>query len=172
MDEEIKEDVRPSKRQHLPSSSTTRFNNASNSPIAGPSKTASSREDIFWDGEIRQTGNIYADPKKDSKPNFRLTDIIGDVSHFCPINVNSPVLILAKTTAISFAIISSYATDWEFAFKRFDADNVSTPVICVSQPAGDDRKPGIKYVKQNWIRTQPYLHTPFSSMHMKVGFIN
>lgn len=80
IDEEVKEDVRPAKRQQLSSSRGTRFNNASNSPIAGPSKAASSGEEIFWDGEVRQTGNIYADAKKDTKPNFRLTDIIGDVS--------------------------------------------------------------------------------------------
>jgi hypothetical protein len=47
-----------------------------------------------------------------------------------------------------------------------------TPVILVNHPIGD-RKPGIKaYQDQNWIRTQPYLHTPFSSMHMKVRTAN
>lgn len=85
-DSDDAEDVRPAKRQHISSSSGSRFNNASsNSPTTSTSHRASgpssSGDGFFWDGEIRQTGNIYADPKKDSKPTFRLTDIIGDVSY-------------------------------------------------------------------------------------------
>jgi tyrosyl-DNA phosphodiesterase 1 len=99
-DNDMKEDEPHSKRQQLSPSNRIR-NKAdtfvSNSPTP-PVPTGSSSSDpdtsakLFWDGEIRQTGNKYADSRKDSKPTFRLTDIIGDVSHilrfsvFCELN--------------------------------------------------------------------------------------
>ena len=42
------------------------------------------RETLFWDGELRQTANMHV---KDTKPVFRLSEVLGKVSsfskHFC-----------------------------------------------------------------------------------------
>ena len=38
-----------------------------------------SKEPLFWDGELRQTAAIRAEPRKDGLATFRLTDILGKV---------------------------------------------------------------------------------------------
>ena len=43
---------------------------------AGPS----AQTGLFWDGELRQTGNQLVDPRESAQPDFRLTDIISPVS--------------------------------------------------------------------------------------------
>ena len=77
------EDAPPLKRQQPSSSSRVRLDKVSlGSATLNPhSAPAASPDEVFWDGEIRQTGNMYADPKKNNKPNFHLTYIIGDVSN-------------------------------------------------------------------------------------------
>lgn len=37
---------------------------------------------FFWDGELRQTANAHADRYKDTRPVFRLHDILGEVLTF------------------------------------------------------------------------------------------
>lgn len=51
---------------------------------ANPSQVISSppallKEPRFWDGELRQTATICAEPRKDGLPTFRLTEILGKV---------------------------------------------------------------------------------------------
>lgn len=60
------EDVRPAKRPNL-------------GKAAAPSNTRDS-DQVFLDGEIRQTANQFAQPRADGKPAFRLTEILGNVS--------------------------------------------------------------------------------------------
>ena len=87
---DTEEDEPRSKRQRLSSLSRARthdkaytFVSDSPSPTApNGSADAVPAAGLFWDGEIRQTGNKYADHRKDTKPTFHLTDIIGDVSYF------------------------------------------------------------------------------------------
>lgn len=43
------------------------------------SSTSTNQSQMFWKGEIRQTANMHVDPMKDTKPTFRLSDIIGEV---------------------------------------------------------------------------------------------
>jgi tyrosyl-DNA phosphodiesterase-1 len=84
VDEEQEEDQPVAKRQRLSLSINKRLDKVvSNSETPSPPNEASSSspaEQLFWNGELRQTGNMYADPKKNIKPCFHLTDIIGDVS--------------------------------------------------------------------------------------------
>lgn len=47
-------------------------------PGASPNSSANQPQ-LFWKGEIRQTANMHVDPKKDARPTFRLSDIIGEV---------------------------------------------------------------------------------------------
>jgi tyrosyl-DNA phosphodiesterase-1 len=87
------------KRQHLATprqgrtlqqSKSKRLANA----ISGPSRpsagssASTNQPQMFWRGEIRQTANMHVDPKKDTKPTFRLSEIIGEVRptvlSFCP----------------------------------------------------------------------------------------
>lgn len=81
----------PAKRQHfspLPRVHTDGRTNAvsSSSHSATPATRAVPNirtiDQVFWDGELRQTGNQHADPRKDGKPTFRLTEILGKVCRY------------------------------------------------------------------------------------------
>ena len=52
--------------------------NGSSKPSTSSSASAN-QPPMFWKGEIRQTANMHVDPKKDTKPTFRLSEIIGEV---------------------------------------------------------------------------------------------
>lgn len=110
------------------------------------SGTSINQPQMFWKGEIRQTANMHVDSGKDTEPTFRLSDIIGERSD------------------LAFAIISSYSTDYEFAYKMFSP---TTPVIIVSHPATENREQSMRFIQQNWIRITPKLLYNYSCMHMK-----
>lgn len=61
---------RPAKRHHLSTSTSSRLNSNQKKP---------SNESFFWNGELRQTATMHAEPRKDGLPTFRLTDILGQV---------------------------------------------------------------------------------------------
>lgn len=74
---------RDSKRQRLSStlSSAHRANASSSSiPPANAHTTESRGDSFFWEGELRQTANRLVDPDKDTRPVFRLSEILGPVS--------------------------------------------------------------------------------------------
>jgi tyrosyl-DNA phosphodiesterase 1 len=52
---------------------------ASSSASARLSTNATEKESLFWEGELRQTANPHVDPKKDTRPTFRLSEILGKV---------------------------------------------------------------------------------------------
>lgn len=73
----------PAKRQHLSLSSGSRTNNDSTRPVSSTSNGSTSQhtiDQVFWDGEFRQTATRHADPRKDGRPTFRLTEVLGQVS--------------------------------------------------------------------------------------------
>lgn len=81
----------PAKRQHISSSSGVRTNSksypvpsSSNSSRAPTTQNTPTSEQMFWDGEMRQTANMHANPRKDGKPTIKLTEIFGkvDITHF------------------------------------------------------------------------------------------
>lgn len=80
-DEDDEEMEPPAKRQHLSSSSGVRTNTQKpRHPRAGPSGTDMATIDqVFWNGECRQTATRYADPRKDGMNTFRLTEVLGQV---------------------------------------------------------------------------------------------
>jgi tyrosyl-DNA phosphodiesterase-1 len=70
----------------LPKNKKQKFSvNVSSNRNANASSSSSSRtaneesEPMYWSGELRQTGNMYVDPEKDTRPVFRLHDILGNV---------------------------------------------------------------------------------------------
>ena len=81
--------TRSAKRQRVSSSSYTQRTNAlSSSRTVTPARTSSgpgrSRNEgegneLFFEGELRQTANKHVDPAKDTRPLFRLTDILAPV---------------------------------------------------------------------------------------------
>ena len=168
------------KRQHLAtprqgrtlqrskSNQSTNIINGSSKPSASSSATTNQPQ-MFWRGEIRQTANMHVDPKKDTKPTFRLSEIIGEV--------RPTILFLSQSLGlgrsahesqqsdVAFAIISSYSTDYEFAYKMFSP---ITPVIIISHPATENREASMRFIQQNWIRITPKLLYNYSCMHMKV----
>jgi len=125
-----------------------------------------SKEPLFWDGELRQTAAIRAEPRKDGLATFRLTDILGKVW------VN-PSTFLAwiwrlQTSELALAIISSYSLDYSWIYSFFDP---SVPVILVAQPESSGEA-SVKIVLPNWIRTTPFLHAGYGCQHMKVCFVH
>ncbi|KAI0350558.1 phospholipase D/nuclease [Trametes cingulata] len=109
-----------------------------------PAAASGSSQDLFWDGELRQTANKHVDPRKDTRPVFRLSEIIG------------------QKEDVEFAIVSAYCWNFAWVYAMF---HPSTPVIAVDHsPTGDA---SIKTILPNWIRTTPFLRNGFGCMHMK-----
>ena len=85
------------KRQHLATPQQSRTlrqskSKQSASVIGGSSKpnassnASTNQPQMFWRGEVRQTANMHVDPKKDVKPTFRLSEIIGEVRPTVPVS--------------------------------------------------------------------------------------
>ncbi|KAF4567334.1 hypothetical protein EYR36_010953 [Pleurotus pulmonarius] len=125
----------PTKRQHLPSSSSfrnhanTRFTNS-----ASLTREPPLIDQMFWEGELRPTMNQYA-LKTDTRKKFTLTEAIG------------------HKDGLSFAIIASYVASVAWIYGFFDP---TVPVILVTQP-DPSGNPGIKNILPNWIKTVPFL---------------
>uniref|UniRef100_A0A8H7XX75 Phospholipase D/nuclease n=1 Tax=Psilocybe cubensis TaxID=181762 RepID=A0A8H7XX75_PSICU len=136
----------PAKRHQVypPSQSNVR-SNVSSVNSSRNSSSGSTSEQMFWKGELRQTATMGAEPRKDGKPTFRLTEILG------------------KKSNLAFAIMSSYALDFPWIYQFFDP---SVPVIMVAQP-DESGEATIKNVLPHWIRTTPYLRGGFGCQHMK-----
>ncbi|KAF8637115.1 hypothetical protein AX17_003019 [Amanita inopinata Kibby_2008] len=118
----------------------------SNSASSTPSPaTTNSGEELFWEGELRQTATRHAEPRKDGRPTFRLTGILG------------------KKSELAFAILSSYSLDWAWIYQFFDP---AVPVIMVAQP-DETGQATLKYVFPNWIRATASLPAGRGCMHMK-----
>ena len=62
--------------RHATAAAAAAWRSAPGRAGAGPS----AQTGLFWDGELRQTGNQLVDPHKSTQPDFRLTDIISPVS--------------------------------------------------------------------------------------------
>ncbi|CAL1698618.1 unnamed protein product [Somion occarium] len=140
-DEETDENVNMNGRSAKSTRPTTE-----KAPRATTSGTQSREptDTYFWNGELRQTANKYVEPSKDTRPVFRLTDI------------------LAPRDEISFAIISAYCVDFPWMYSFF---NPSTPVIIVAQDSQGNET--MKEVLPNWIKTTPFLRGGRGCMHMK-----
>ncbi|KAF6750434.1 tyrosyl-DNA phosphodiesterase-domain-containing protein [Ephemerocybe angulata] len=135
------EDERPAKRRHLASSSFT----GKLTQEASSSKASLPEDQIFWNGELRQTATQYAEPRGDGLPTFRLTQVLGQKSE------------------LAFAIVSSYALDVPWLYEFF---NPSVPVIVVAQPDANGQA-SIKNILPHWIKTTPPLRNGFGCQHMK-----
>ncbi|CAL1698599.1 unnamed protein product [Somion occarium] len=159
-DENVNMNGRSAKRQRLSHNSSTAYHSnvpsSSTRPTTGkaPRATTSGTQSkepadaYFWNGELRQTANKYVEPSKDTRPLFRLTDI------------------LAPRDEISFAIISAYCVDFPWMYSFF---NPSTPVIIVAQDSQGNET--MKEVLPNWIKTTPFLRGGRGCMHMKFMLI-
>lgn len=80
--EDESEDEEPPAKRHKVSSSNLSYTRSNISGVSSSSSSASAiptAEQEFWQGEIRQTATQHAEPRKDGKPTFRLTDVLGKV---------------------------------------------------------------------------------------------
>ncbi|KAL1690371.1 hypothetical protein GGG16DRAFT_92394 [Schizophyllum commune] len=114
---------------------------------AAPTVNTASSDEYFWEGAYRPIATKHCVPRKDCKPTFRLSEIIGNKSE------------------IEFAILSSYALDAEWTYSFFERD---TPVIIVQQTKDGDAS--IKNWLPNWIRASPFLRNGYGCMHMKLFY--
>ncbi|KAJ2931935.1 hypothetical protein H1R20_g5159, partial [Candolleomyces eurysporus] len=133
------EDERPSKRRHIASSSFT----GTLSQEAGGSKVSQPEDQIFWNGELRQTATQFAEPRADGQPTFRLTQILGQKSE------------------MEFAIISSYSLDLPWVYQFFDP---SVPVILVAQPDANGQATTLQRMLHS-INVVPALRTIINDNH-------
>ena len=77
------ERLKRSRNEHPAESSTQGTKRARVSPHpSGPILKSSDviESEKHWDGELRQTANRFVDKDKDSRPTFRISEIIGPVS--------------------------------------------------------------------------------------------
>jgi len=84
----------PRKRQSI--SPAVPQSGASSSSTSGLANGAQSsqEDDLYWDGELRQTANKYVDSGKNGengRPVWRLSEIIGDVSETVSLGSKSPL---------------------------------------------------------------------------------
>ncbi|RPD63488.1 phospholipase D/nuclease [Lentinus tigrinus ALCF2SS1-6] len=87
---------------------------------------------------------MHVDKQKDTRPVFRLTEII------------------SPKEDIEFAIVSAFCWNFAWMYQMFDH---KTAVIAVDHnPRGEA---SIKAILPNWIRTTPFLRGGFGCMHMK-----
>ena len=137
------EDAHRSKRHHLspPSAETRRtdmlaYSSAASSRSAASTSATSTSiphggsptsEPWFWNGEMRQIANMHVDRAKDTKPTFRLTDLLAPVSHGREL-VTPPYVL--QREEIEFAIVSAYVYNFPWLYSMFPP---KTPVIAVAQ---------------------------------------
>ncbi|EMD34993.1 hypothetical protein CERSUDRAFT_54191, partial [Gelatoporia subvermispora B] len=131
------------KRQQV--SSRSRANRSANASTSSSSGTSASSEQMFWDGELRQIANKHVDPTKETRPTFRLTEI------------------LAPRDEVECAILSAYCINWPWIYSFFNRD---TPVIMVAHDQQGSNET-IKEVLPNWIKTTPFLRNGMGCMHIK-----
>lgn len=80
----------PAKRQQISSSSSfASTSNIRSNSSAQESKEVPTIDQVFWDGELRQTATRFADPRKDGRPTFRLTEVLGPVAIYFPMTRHS-----------------------------------------------------------------------------------
>jgi tyrosyl-DNA phosphodiesterase 1 len=104
------------------------------------------------------------DPRRDGRPSFRLTEILGNVGLFQYVYVKCSLVVYQKSD-LAFAIISSFALDLPWIYNFFDP---STPVILVAHSGGGQK--AVKNVLPNWIATMPFLRAGHGCQHMKVRY--
>ncbi|PCH43297.1 phospholipase D/nuclease [Wolfiporia cocos MD-104 SS10] len=156
-DDEV--DGHKAKRQHVSLSAAVRCTNKSasssiasrNAPVASGSNvqissksTGTGDDGCFWDGELRQTANMHTVPAKDTRPTFRLTEI------------------LAPKDDIEFAIVSAYVFNFPWLYDFFSR---TTPVIVVAQDSQGQAT--LKAILPEWVKTTPFLRNGMGCMHMK-----
>ncbi|KIO27808.1 hypothetical protein M407DRAFT_72614 [Tulasnella calospora MUT 4182] len=107
---------------------------------------ASSSESLLWEGEIRQTANRHVLPSKDTKPVWRLSEILGQ-----------------RHDQIKLIVFASYANDIDWILRVFP-ENV--PVIFVGQP-GENGNATVHNILPNWVKATPFLPNGRGCMHMK-----
>ena len=76
---------------------------------------------------MRQIANMHVDRAKDTKPTFRLTDLLAPVSHGREL-VTPPYVL--QREEIEFAIVSAYVYNFPWLYSMFPP---KTPVIAVAQ---------------------------------------
>ena len=100
-DEEDDQEDASAKRQRVSSSlcalrTNVHSSSRTASPVPGSSKSSrtantQSGESLFFEGELRQTANKHVDAAKDTRPVFRLTDILAPVRTF---SLRQPVYLM------------------------------------------------------------------------------
>ncbi|KAI5120005.1 hypothetical protein M0805_008466 [Coniferiporia weirii] len=116
--------------------------------VSDPGSSGSATIALYWEGELRQIANRLVNKEKDTRPTFRLSEIIG-----------------AKSD-ISFAILSSYSNMVPWLYEFFDQ---RTPIVIINQPG--DGNAGLTELAPNMLMTKPFLRGGRGCMHIKLMLI-
>ncbi|KAF9018800.1 phospholipase D/nuclease [Hymenopellis radicata] len=114
----------------------------------------STKEDLFFDGELRPTIVHTSHPRKDKKDVFTLPQVLG------------------KKSDIAFAILSSFVSEINWIRGHFDS---STPVVFVTCGESNTTQTTTRRVCSNWIELTPKLghmgcfHMKFMLIFYKTG---
>ena len=74
----------PAKRHQVScSNSSFKQSNVPHDSSSKRSRELPTIDQVFWNGELRQTATQYAEPRKDGQATIRLTDVLGKVNFFC-----------------------------------------------------------------------------------------
>ncbi|KAG8681646.1 hypothetical protein FRC08_015504, partial [Ceratobasidium sp. 394] len=159
-DESDDADERPSKRSSrslTPSSSGSNSKGKAKATSSTGSFNVPDSDGFFWHGAIRQTANKHTIPSQDTKPIFRLMEILP------PPNASSS----DPNNTLSFAIVSSYSLDLPWLYSLFSPD---VPIVLVAQP-GQDGKAEVHHALPGWVRASPALPYGRGCMHVKVSWL-
>ncbi|KAG8995143.1 hypothetical protein FRB94_009383 [Tulasnella sp. JGI-2019a] len=109
-----------------------------------------SSSSLFWQGEIRQTANRHAVPGKDTKPIFRLSELLG-----------------TNLQNIKLIVLSSFCNEVPWLANILPR---RAPVILINQPRPDGKASVVHPMHPDlptWTMVTPFLRGGFGCMHMK-----
>ncbi|KAF8513970.1 tyrosyl-DNA phosphodiesterase-domain-containing protein [Gautieria morchelliformis] len=113
--------------------------------INGRQVATSVESDVYWTGELRQTANMQVPSSKDTRPIFRLHDILGNKSE------------------LTFVVLSSFVTQLSWIYSLLPP---IVPVLLIGQPDAKGSA-SVHNVLPNWVRVTPALRGGRGCMHMK-----
>ncbi|THH07200.1 hypothetical protein EW145_g3542, partial [Phellinidium pouzarii] len=136
----------PAKRQrHSPPVEVELSQESASACSEARAGASSSTSALYWEGELRQTANRLVDKDKDTRPVFRLSEILGPKSD------------------IAFAILSSYSNMVSWLYDFFDQ---RTPIVIINQ--SEDGNAGVVELAPNMLMTKPFLRGGRGCMHIKL----
>ena len=106
-------DEPPAKRHQLSSNTSSKRSNIPHDNSSKNSRELPTIEQVFWNGELRQTATQNAEPRKDGQVSIRLTDVLGKVKFFFNLILTFPLSFkLTVERKRNSSLLSYHRTHW------------------------------------------------------------